>query len=105
MEFGHYWYHIPWWKRVILVRDNFTCQLCGARPTIQRNGHQFPDLGSGLLHIDHIYPVSKGGETVPSNLRALCARCNLVKGDKIDNQYLVTVKGRQIVMPLEESHR
>ena len=32
------------------------------------------------LAIDHIKPVSKGGKTIPSNLRVLCADCNLGKG-------------------------
>jgi 5-methylcytosine-specific restriction endonuclease McrA len=31
-------------------------------------------------HADHITPVSSGGATAPVNGRALCPRCNLVKG-------------------------
>ena len=33
--------------------------------------------------IDHIIPVSKGGQTIPSNLRTLCDRCNMGKSDKM----------------------
>jgi len=57
----------------ILQRDGFRCQVCGRT---QADGT--------VLHIDHIMPVSKGGKTEPSNLRVLCAECNLGKGSKYD---------------------
>lgn len=57
----------------ILKRDNYRCQICGSTA---QDGVK--------LHIDHIIPVSKGGKTVPENLRVLCDRCNLGKSDKIE---------------------
>ncbi len=33
------------------------------------------------LHVDHIIPWSKGGETLPENLEVKCTRCNLGKGN------------------------
>ena len=56
----------------ILKRDNFSCQICGSNA---QDGVK--------LHVDHIIPVSKGGETIESNLRTLCDRCNLGKSDKL----------------------
>ena len=58
----------------IMVRDRFRCVICGAS---SMNGAQ--------LHIDHIIPISKGGKSVPDNLRTLCERCNIGKSDKIEN--------------------
>lgn len=57
----------------IFKRDGFRCTICGA--TAQEGAK---------LHVDHIVPVSRGGQTIKSNLRTLCSRCNLGKRDKYD---------------------
>jgi len=56
----------------ILKRDNFKCCACGASPA------KDPSVD---LHVDHIIPWAKGGETVVDNLQTLCSKCNLGKGD------------------------
>jgi len=58
----------------VLARDKFTCRFCGASPT------KDPSV---TLHIDHIIPWSKGGETSLDNLQTLCSKCNLGKSDLI----------------------
>ena len=57
----------------VLQRDGFKCKLCGRT---QEDGVK--------LHVDHIFPVSKGGKTEMSNLRTLCDECNLGKGAEYD---------------------
>lgn len=57
----------------ILKRDGFRCQLCGRTA---EDGVK--------LHVDHIIPVSKGGETTWNNLRTLCNECNQGKRDEIE---------------------
>jgi 5-methylcytosine-specific restriction endonuclease McrA len=38
--------------------------------------------GDGVrLHVDHVKPWSKDGETVLENLQILCNVCNIGKGD------------------------
>jgi hypothetical protein len=59
----------------ILLRDGFQCRTCGASPLAQRGIE---------LHIDHIVPWSKGGDTTDANLETKCARCNLGKGNAFD---------------------
>ncbi|MDX9918107.1 MAG: HNH endonuclease [Gudongella sp.] len=56
----------------VLKRDNFKCCACGASPA------KDPSVD---LHVDHIIPWAKGGETVVDNLQTLCSKCNLGKSD------------------------
>lgn len=77
-----FWQAIPRFKRVVFIRDNFTCQICGLHPTFEnKHGLTLPNIGE--LAIDHIYPHSKGGETEPRNLQVLCRRDNSKKRDKV----------------------
>ena len=59
----------------VLQRDNSKCCYCGASPA------KDPSV---VLHIDHIKPWSKGGETTIDNLRTSCNKCNLGKSDLYD---------------------
>lgn len=61
-------------REFIKTRDNFTCCNCNNSTEIE------PNL---LLEIDHIIPVSKGGETIENNLQTLCWKCNRAKSNKI----------------------
>ena len=36
-------------------------------------------------HADHVIPYSKGGETTIENGQALCAKCNLLKSNHMQN--------------------
>ena len=56
----------------VLKRDNFKCCACGASPA------KDPSVD---LHIDHVVPWSKGGETTLENLQTLCSRCHIGKSD------------------------
>lgn len=55
--------------REVYKRDGRTCRYCG-------------DM-SGPFHLDHVYPVSKGGETSVGNLVVACQHCNQTKNAKI----------------------
>jgi hypothetical protein len=52
----------------IFKRDEFTCQYCGETPP------------KTVLEIDHIMPVSKGGDNSEENLITSCYSCNRGKG-------------------------
>lgn len=51
------------------LRDDFTCQYCGAR-----------DISPTA---DHVLPRSRGGSDLLTNITTACTRCNNGKGNKI----------------------
>lgn len=53
----------------VFKRDSFKCQYCGQAS---------PDV---VLHVDHIKPVSKGGDNSIINLITACQGCNSGKSD------------------------
>lgn len=64
---------INWRMRAkVLIRDACICNMCGDSPAKNPNT---------VLHVDHIAPWSKGGETVEENLQTLCAVCNIGKSN------------------------
>lgn len=60
---------VPFSRRNIHKRDNYTCQYCGKMP------------GSKELSIDHIVPSSKGGKSTWENCVLACTSCNKRKSD------------------------
>lgn len=70
-----FWMGTDWSRvrRVIYERDGHICMKCGKGVKIDH------------FHVDHIIPISKGGdEWELSNLELSCPECNLKKGAKIE---------------------
>ena len=63
----------PQLRNDILERNGFTCQVCGAGPG---DPDPFNPIRKLRLHIDHIVPISQGGNNDKDNLRVLCSACN-----------------------------
>lgn len=57
----------------VFSRDGYTCRYCGRNPSEVK------------LVIDHVIPVSKGGENGKDNLATSCSECNSGKGVKPAN--------------------
>lgn len=66
-------------RRSVALRDNFTCQYCGATP------------GKGLLTLDHILPRSRGGLTTWENVVTACRTCNMRKGSRTPEEAHMTL--------------
>lgn len=54
-------------RKSIFFRDSYTCQYCTSRQDCT---------------IDHVLPISRGGEWKWENLVTACSRCNSKKGHK-----------------------
>jgi hypothetical protein len=67
----------------IAGRDHWRCGLCGGAVSKKRE-HPDPLAPS----IDHIVPLSKGGDNEPANLQLTHLRCNLSKRDRPQGEQL-----------------
>jgi len=74
-------------RRNIYIRDNHTCQYCGARP------------GRELLTIDHVLPRSRGGKSEWENVVLACQSCNARKGSR-----LLENSGMRLAKPPRKPH-
>ena len=59
-------------KSNLFLRDSYTCCYCGEKQTKKD------------LTMDHVLPLSKGGETSWTNIVTACGPCNFSKSDRID---------------------
>lgn len=60
--------HIKYNRQRVFLRDKYTCQYCGAKPS--------------KLTIDHVMPESRGGKTTYENCVTACFECNCFKDDR-----------------------
>lgn len=74
----------------IFKRDSFTCQYCGKSA---------PEV---ILHVDHIVPISKGGEDEITNLITACQYCNQGKSNIELDDKTVLAKQKQQLDDLQE---
>lgn len=61
----------------VRLRKSIPCYYCGKR------------IAGKDAHIDHVIAVSKQGNHASDNLAASCASCNLKKGSKMPNDFVV----------------
>lgn len=55
-------------RRSVIERDGYTCGIC------------WIEVDPDDVHLDHVKPFSKGGETTLKNLRVTHSLCNMRKG-------------------------
>lgn len=65
---------IPLSRNTVLMRDNYTCQYCGAQPA------------KSNLTIDHIIPRVRNGATSWENVVCACRTCNQRKGNRLPEE-------------------
>jgi 5-methylcytosine-specific restriction endonuclease McrA len=59
-------------RKLVFRRAKNKCEYC----RLSQKGQE------ATFHIDHIYPVTSGGETIAENLALACVSCSLRKGAK-----------------------
>jgi len=62
----------------VLERDGWRCQMCGASTPQSLRG----TYDDSAPELDHIVPISAGGEHTMENTQCLCRKCNAIKSNK-----------------------
>lgn len=65
---------------VVFERDGWSCRMCGIVTPKSKRGTYEPDAPE----LDHIKPLSKGGEHSYANTQCACRRCNGLKSDRFE---------------------
>jgi len=78
---------IPFSKKNVMIRDNYTCQYCGATKE---------------LTIDHVIPVSRGGKSNFENCVTACKQCNLKKGGRLPSEANMYLNKKPITPTIAE---
>jgi hypothetical protein len=64
------------------------CHYCGAEGSVYwprgMKGQPLQYAHFDRLHLDHVVPVSQGGESIPENLVLACEFCNCSKHSRTD---------------------
>lgn len=81
-------------RRAVFERDDWTCNICGG-PIPQ--DAVYPDPLSA--QVDHVVPLSQGGDHSYDNVAASHMRCNLTKRDgrAVDRNKLISSLGLPVV--------
>lgn len=77
-------------EKDIIKKYGTTCHLCSKTidinaPRSSTAANKYGSNWENSLHIDHVIPISKGGTDTLDNVRPSHAKCNLSKGNKIEN--------------------
>ena len=64
----------------IIKRDNFSCYICNKLLEIKE------------IELDHLIPVSKGGNSSSENIAVSCRDCNRGRGNRISSDQLIKIQ-------------
>lgn len=70
-------------SKQVLDRDEWTCRGCRKVLLQEHRG----TLRDDAPEVDHIIPLSAGGEHSYANVQCLCRACNMQKGNRIPPQH------------------
>lgn len=68
--------HVSYSRKNVQIRDQFRCQYCGS---------------GDELTLDHVLPVSRGGQSTWENIVTACYPCNSYKGSRTPEEAGMTL--------------
>lgn len=95
----------PGVRRLVFMRDGFTCRWCGNIATARAAGIPVDESQPAPFHLDHIVPHSAGGCDHAHNLRVLCRGCNEVRSNRLTDSHARAVPVTPCCKPCEWRER
>lgn len=91
---------VPKGHFIIFERDRFQCGYCGRSPLRDRS----------LLSVDHVIPVSAGGDDRAINLLTCCRTCNSQKagrvfGGELRRQVFAAIHDRNVATGIDDNQQ
>jgi 5-methylcytosine-specific restriction protein A len=77
----------PALRRLVFMRDAFTCRWCGNIATRRQEWDQIDPAQPAPFQLDHIVPHAAGGCDHAHNLRVLCRHCNERRSNFASDHY------------------
>ena len=74
-------------RRVLAQNDKRHVKRATFRDCARRCVYCGTSLGLEHATLDHVYPLSRGGNHAPGNLVAACPRCNQLKGSLLPAEF------------------
>lgn len=90
--YGKWWPHytLPLELKWTLYAEHETCPYC-SRPLEMASGLGAFGQEEAARHIDHMDPLSRGGEESFRNAICACAKCNMAKGKQLFSDWLAAL--------------
>lgn len=67
-------------REQIWIKSGYSCQICGHSITYEE------------MTVDHIQPLAKGGKNEMDNYQCACGKCNKIKADSSQDEFIDNMK-------------
>jgi len=84
-------------RKDVYLKNNFCCNWCERKftPPEDWNGLDALHDGEMFLEVDHVNPLSRGGEDIIENKQSLCKKCNLLKSDNLQYEWEIIILSKR----------
>lgn len=86
------YYNDPTLREEMFERDNWKCRYCGIGVTAE------------TAALDHIIPISKGGQGTAENLATCCMMCNSIKSGRSYDEAAPQIRARLAALRSQDSN-
>ena len=68
--------------QMVFEEENYICYICGKKTTFKRYDKNAKTTDDDYANLEHIIPISRGGNHTRDNVHCSCRKCNMEKSSK-----------------------